>query len=220
MRTTLDRQKNLLRALVAAAAFICWHGTSQAAPSCVPATEVRKSAEPIIDWYDNYIRPYRLPGGADAARLTKSEVEAFIEEIEPFHRRALLDQLVFESLVARVMTDYARAPDFKGIDTAAVEKLYNSGSGQKFDFSLLCISSRSLRTPDDAFAITLFGVVADDCQHVGLGLVFTDTLVNGSANGQCKPDQVYRKMIVVPISAGTNEITYICGKDVGGCTRR
>ena len=77
-----------------------------------------------------------------------------------------------------------------------------------------------MRSPDDSFTITLFGVVADDCQHIGLrGLVFTAALVNGSANGQCKPDQLYRKMFIVPLPAGTNEITYICGKDRGGCAR-
>jgi len=50
-------------------------------------------------------------------------------------------------------------------------------------------------------------------------LVFTSALVNGSANGQCKADQRFAKMYVWPLPAGTNEVTFICGKDTGGCAR-
>jgi hypothetical protein len=210
----------LIRALLVAATFACWHGALHAAPTCAPLSDQRKSAEPIVDWYDNYIRPYRTVS-AGAVRLTKIQVEAFIDEIGPFNRRAVLDPLIFESLAQQIMDSYTRAPDFKGIDTAAAEKIYKSGIGEKLDFSMLCISAKSVRSPDDAFGITLFGVVADDCQHIGLrGLVYTAALVNGSANGPCKPDQVYRKMFVVPVPVGTNEITFICGKDRGGCARQ
>jgi hypothetical protein len=212
----------LIRVLLVAATLACWHGALRAAPDCAPATGQRKSAEPIVDWYDNYIRPYRMmPAGAETAALTKSQVEEFIDKLGAFNRRAVLDSLIFESLVQQIMESYARARDFKGIDTAAVEKLYKSGIGEKLDFSLLCITAKSMRLPDDAFGITLFGVIVDDCQHIGLrGLVYTGALVNGSANGQCKPDQNFRKNFFVPVLAGTNEITYICGKDHGGCARQ
>ncbi len=93
--------------------------------------------------------------------------------------------------------------------------------GQRLDFSLLCINARTVRAPDDAFAITLFGVPIDDCQHVGLrGLVFTETLVNGSTNGQCRPDQLYFRMFALPLAAGTNDITFVCRKAPGGCARQ
>ena len=212
----------LIRALLVAATFACWNADLHAAPDCAAATDQRKSAEPIVDWYDNHIRPYRtMPGGAGAAGLTKSQVEEFLGKIGPFNRRAVLDPLIFESLAQQIMDAYARAPDFKGIDTAAAEKIYKSGIGEKLDFSMLCISAKSVRSPDDAFGITLFGVVADDCQHIGLrGLVYTAALVNGSANGPCRPDQVYRTMLVVPLPVGMNEITFICGKDRGGCARQ
>ena len=212
----------LIRALLVAAIFTCWLGSLHAAPDCTAATDKRKSAEPIVDWYDNYVLPYRtLPGGAGAARLTKPEVEAFIEQIGPFNRRAVLDPLIFESLVQQIMEAYARAPDLKGINTAAAEKIYKPGIGEKIDFSLLCISAKTVRTPDDAFGITLFGVVADDCQHIGLrGLVYTAALVNGSANGTCRPDQVFYKMLIISVPAGTNEITFICAKERGGCARQ
>jgi hypothetical protein len=212
----------LIRALVVAAIMACWHGALHAASDCAPATGQRKSAEPIVDWYDNYIRPYRMvPAGPEAAAPTKSEVEEFIDKLGSFNRRAVLDALIFESLVEQIMDRYARAPDFKGINTAVVEKIYKSGIGEKLDFSLLCIAVKSVRLPDDAFGITLFGVVADDCQHIGLrGLVYTGVLVNGSANGQCKPDQNFRRNFFVPVLAGTNEITFICGKDRGGCARQ
>jgi hypothetical protein len=212
----------MMRRLMVIAALICGGGETLAAQTCAPATEQRKSAEPLVDWYDNYVRPYRsMPGGADTARLTKSQVEDFIEFSERFNRRAVLDPLIFESFVQQIMDSYARAPDFKGIDTATAEKIYKPGNGEKLDFSLFCISSKSIRTPDDSFAITVFGVVTDDCQHMGLrGLVFTAALVNGSANGQCRPDQKYAKMLIVPVHAGTNEITFVCGKDFGGCARQ
>lgn len=212
----------LIRTLIVAAALSSWHGALLAAPDCPAPVEARKGADPIVDWYDAYIRPYRKIARDPATpRLTKFQVEAFIQEIAPFHRRAVLDQLIFETLVEQVMTSYARASDFKDIDTAAVEKIYNSGIGQKLDFSLMCITSRSVRAPDDAFAITLFGVVADDCQHIGLrGLVFTAALINGSPNGLCRPDQAYSRMIFIPLPAGTNEITFVCAKDRGGCARQ
>ncbi len=202
-------------------ALALWHGAVYAAPDCTGPIGTSKSAEPIVDWYDNYIRPYRyLPADKATQRLTRAQIEAFIDVLGTFNRRASLDQLELESLVSQVMRSYARAPDFKGIDTAAVEKLYRSDSGQRLDFSLFCISPKSLRTPDDAFSVTLFGVVADDCQHIGIrGLVFSAALVNGSANGQCKPDQFFTKMYIWPLPAGTNEITFMCGKDTGGCAR-
>ena len=202
-------------------AFALWHGVASAAPGCSAPIGESKSSEPIVDWYDNYIRPYRLlPADKAAQRLTKAQVEAFIEVLGTFNRRASLDQMELESLVSQVTNSYARAPDFKGIDTAAVEKIYKSDSGQKLDFSLFCISPKTLRTPDDAFGVTLFGVVADDCQHVGIrGLVFSDVRVNGSPTGQCKPDLFFTKMYLWPLPAGTNEVTFICGKDTGGCSR-
>lgn len=202
-------------------ALALWHGAVYAAPDCTGPIGANKSAEPIVDWYDNYIRPYRyLPADKATQRLTRAQIEAFIDVLGTFNRRASLDQMELESLVSQVMRSYARAPDFKGIDTAAVEKLYRSDSGQRLDFSLFCISPKSLRTPDDAFSVTLFGVVADDCQHIGIrGLVFSGALVNGSANGQCKPDQFFTKMYIWPLPAGTNEITFMCGKDTGGCAR-
>ena len=67
----------------------------------------------------------------------------------------------------------------------------------------LGISPRTLRTPNDAFSVTLFGVIVDDCQHVGMrGLVFSSALINGSPNGQCRPDLFFRKKVLWPILAG------------------
>ncbi len=212
----------LMRVFLIFAVLMSCHGAVQAAAGCAGATEASKSSgEPMVDWYDNYIRPYRyLPADKAAQRLTKAQVEAFIETLGAFNRRASLDQMELENLVSQVATSYARAPDFKGIDTAAVERIYRSDSGQKLDFSLFCVSPKSLHSPDDAFSVTLFGVIADDCQHIGLrGLVFTGALVNGSPSGQCKPDQLFTKMYIWPLPAGTNEVTFICGKDAGGCAR-
>ena len=205
--------------LLAAIGF--WNVAASAAPGCASPVGQSKSLEPIVDWYDNYIRPNRyLPADKATQRLTKPQVEAFIEVSGTFNRRASLDQMELEGLVSQVVRSYARAPDFKSIDTAAVEKLYKADSGQRLDFSLFCISPKTLNTPDDAFSVTLYGVVVDDCQHVGIrGLVFTSALVNGSPSGQCKPDLFFTKMYIWPLPAGTNEVTFICGKDTGGCAR-
>ena len=55
-----------------------------------------------------------------------------------------------------------------------------------------------------------FGVIVADCQHVGMrGLVFSSALINGSPNGQCRPDLFFRKKVLWPILAGTNEITFL-----------
>ncbi len=211
-----------LRILLAVIALCGWSSALRAAPDCAPSAAQAKSAEPVVDWYDNYVRPYRtLPGNADATRLGKSQVEAFIEEIRSFHRSAVLDPFFFEALAQRISASYTSLAGFKGIDAAAVEKIYKSGSGQQFDFSLMCITSRSVRAPDDAFAITLFAVPFDDCRHVGLrGLVFTDTLVNGSSSGRCRPDQQFFRMLALPLQAGTNEVTFVCHKAPGGCARQ
>ncbi|MEO7728250.1 MAG: hypothetical protein ABIS45_13425 [Burkholderiales bacterium] len=208
-----------MRMLLTIALCAAWLGMAHAATPCAPATEMRKSDVPVLDWYDNYIRPYQMAEAA-TARPAKAQVEGFIERIGEFHRRGVLDQTIFEELISKIMSRYARAADFKGIDTAAAAQIYQGGIGQPLDFSLLCIAPKSLRTPDDAFAITLFGVVADDCQHIGLrGLVFTATLVNGGANGQCRPDLIFSRLVILPLNAGINEITFICGKDAGGCVR-
>ena len=212
----------LLRILLATVALAGWNSIVHAGPDCAAAIEQRKSAEPIVDWYDTHIRPFRtLPGDSGAARLGKKEAEAFIEQIKPFHRGAVLDPLFFEVLAQQILARHTGLAGFHGIDAAAAEKIYKIGTGPRFDFSLLCINARSVRTADDAFAITLFGVPADDCQHIGLrGLVFTATLVNGSANGQCRPDQQFFKLFALPLQAGTNQITFVCHKEPGGCERQ
>src|SRR5471032_2524466 len=110
-----SRWDMLMRSLLLMAVFACWHGVLHAAQECapMPASEQRKSAEPIVDWYDNYIRPYRgTSGDASAARLTKSQVEAYIEASGSFLRRAVLDSFIFETLVQQIADSYARAGDF------------------------------------------------------------------------------------------------------------
>jgi len=196
-------------------------GTALAA-NCQRGNPDAKGGEPIVNWYDNYIRPFRyLPPDDADKKLSKGQVEEFIEALANFNRSMALDQMALENLVTQIVAGYAREPNFKGIDNATVEKIYRSGSGSNIDFSLFCVSARTLKAPDDAFAVTLFGVVADDCQHVGMrGIVFTSALINGSPTGQCRTDQFFRKMVLWPLLAGTNEVTFICGKDVGGCARQ
>ena len=83
---------SLARALLMVIALACHSPGLHAESDCAGAGNLRKSAEPIVDWYDNHVRPYRsMPGSSGRASLTKSEVEAFIAGIAPFHRQAVLD---------------------------------------------------------------------------------------------------------------------------------
>lgn len=205
------------RAMLLAAVMTVWNCASHAAPDCA-RNDTRRAGDQIVDWYDVHVRPFQtLPAPASPG---KQQVEEMVEEMASFHRRAVLDPLFFEALAQQVLARYADSSGFRGIDASAAEKIYKSGAATRLDFSLLCIDAKSVRSPDDAFAITLFGVTTDDCRRAGMrGLVFTDTWVNGSANGQCRPDHTYYRMWVVPVAAGTNSITFVCRKDQGGCAR-
>lgn len=211
------------RALVALAILLLGIPLLHAAPDCpVPAHAPRATGQ-IKDWYDTYLKPFRvLAGIQEDATLTLEQIAVLIEKQDAYNRRSSRDPLFFEPLVQQVTQHYARAPDFKGLDMQAAGKIYQPALGQKLDFSLLCLDTRTIQSRDDAFAITLFGINHENCQHIGLrGLVFTDILVNGAANGQCRPDHVYYKMLVFSINAGTNTATFLCRKDGSiGCLRQ
>ena len=114
----------MMRILLLAAAIGFSNGAVMAATGCTSPVAQSKSVEPLVDWYDNYIRPNRQLAADKAARhLSKPQVEAFIEELGTFNRRASIDQLEFEGLVNQLIRSYARAPDSKGIDTSAAEKI-------------------------------------------------------------------------------------------------
>ncbi len=149
------------------------------------------------------------------------QIEALIDKQDAFNRRGTRDPLFFEALVQQVTQHYARAPDFKGLDLPTVKQSYRPGSGPELDFSMICVDSRTAAAPDDTFALTLFAVTNENCQHMGLrGLVFTDTLVNGAAGGQCRPDHVYYRNLIFAINAGTNTVTFLCRKEGRSCIRQ
>lgn len=193
-----------------------------AAPECPVSVNLPKPPADVVDWYDKFIAPARaLTGAADTARPNRYQIETFIDGIREFHRRALTDILIFEPLVQQIATSHANSGDFLGLNSRAAEKIYRAGSGPSLDFSSMCIDTRREKFPDDTFAITLFGVNTENCQRVtGRGLVFTNTLVNGSPNGECRPDYVTFRLLVIPVVAGTNSITFVCNKDVNGCAGR
>jgi len=210
------------RALVAAATFLLLIPLVHAAPDCpIPAYAPRATGQ-IKDWYDTHLKPFRvLAGIQEGPALTLEQIDALIEKQDAYNRRSSRDPLFFEALVQQVAQHYARRPDFKGLDSQTARQIYRPASGPELDFSMLCIETRTTGSRDDAFAITLFGVNNEDCQRIGLrGLVFSDTLVNGAASGQCRPDHVYYKMLIIPINAGTNTVTYLCRKDSNGCLRQ
>lgn len=146
------------------------------------------------------------------------QIEAMIEKLETLHRRSSRDSPFFEALAQQIAVSYARASDFKGLDTLVAGKIYKPGPD--LDFSTVCIDTKTTRSPDDTFAVTLFGMTSYDCEHIGLrGLVFTDTLINGAVNGGCRPDHVYYKRLIFPVNAGTNTVIFLCRKDSNGCLR-
>lgn len=195
-----------------------------AAPSCPVPFPAPGSTDQIKDWYESYLKPFRMLAGtpeASPAPVMLEQAEALIERLDAYNRRAVREPLFFEPLVQQITLHYARSPDVKGLDTLAARKIHKPGSGPALDFSMMCIDTRTIRLPEDTFAITLFGVNNSDCQHVGLrGLVFTDTLVNGAASAECRPDHVYYKQLIFPIRAGTNTVTFVCRKDNNGCYRQ
>jgi hypothetical protein len=212
----------LIRAILLLVILILGNSPLLAAPECPASITPPKAPDQIVDWYDKYIGPSRaLTGLPEIPRPTRSVVEALIEKTAAFHRRGVSDPLFFESLVQQIAASYANDGDFKGLTSAAAQKIYRAGSGSDLDFSALCIDTRRSRFPEDTFAITLFGVNFDNCQHVtGRGLIFTSTMINGSANGECRPDHNFFRMLIVPVFAGTNTVTFVCSKDVGGCAGR
>lgn len=212
----------LTRALFLLATLVLASAPLFAAPECPASIRPPKPPNQIVAWHDQYLLASRtLAGVPDAASRTKEQVEGLVESMDGFHRRVVSDPLIFESLVRQIGAKYAGDGDFKGLTSRSAEKIYQPGSGPDLDFSAMCIDTRRTAFPDDTFAITLFGVDQQNCSHVNLrGLVFTSTLVNGVANGECRPNQIYYRMLIVPVAAGTNTITFVCNKAAGGCSRR
>jgi hypothetical protein len=198
------------------------HALPVAAADCPIPAHTPPAPEQIVDWYAKYIEPaHAFAGFPVEPRPAKNVVEALVEKLDGFHRRSALDPLFFEPLVQQVAAAYTGVGDFKGLTTAAAEKIYRSGTGTSLDFSALCIDTRRDRFPDDTFAITLSGVNNYNCTHVTLrGLVFSGILINGTINGECRPDYPFFRMLFVPVLAGTNSVTFLCGKDRGGCAGR
>ena len=209
-----------IRAIFSLALLFLANVPAPAVAGCPAPVYAPKSTDRIADWYERYISPFRTYAGmTDNPRPAKDQVEARAYAMDEINHRTLGDPLQFEALVQQITAYYARSSGFKGLNAGVAEKIYRPGPS--LDFAALCIDTRSINFPDDTFAITLFGVTSSDCQHAGLrGLVFTDTLINGAVEGRCRPDDVYYKKLIIPIAVGTNTITFLCGKDVNGCSRR
>ncbi len=210
------------RALFLAATFVLGESLLFAAPNCPVPAYAPRSTDKIMDWYDAFLRPFRAAAGIqDNPSMSTEQIQAQLEKLGTYHRNSLRNSLFFEVLTQQVSVEYARSPDFRGLDTQVARKIYQRGSGPDLDFSVMCIDTRTSRASDDTFAITLFGMTRNDCQHVGLrGLVFSDTLVNGAMNGECRADHIYYNRIIFPMTAGTNAVTFLCRKDVNGCSRQ
>ena len=210
------------RALFLVATCFWVASASFAAPDCPVPAYAPRSSDKILDWYDAFLRPFRVVAGVrDSPSLSAAQISVQIDKLVTYHRNSLRNSIFFEALTQQIAVEYARSLDFKGLDTQRASKIYQRGSGPDLDFSVMCIDTRTGRSPDDTFAVTLFGMISNDCQHVGLrGLVFSDTLINGATNGECRPDHIYYHRIIFPVMAGTNAVTFLCRKDVGGCLRQ
>jgi hypothetical protein len=201
--------------------LLLWNSPIPAAPNCPVPAYAPKTSVQLAEWYEKYVNPFKaVAGKTDGQRLTDDQIEARKEGMDAFHHSIFGEPLFFEALVQQIAVNHARSPDFKGLDSVAAERIYKPGSGPILDFSAMCIESRSTQFPDDSFAITLFGVNNSNCQHASLrGLVFTETLINGGASGECRPDHVAYKRLIFPVNLGANAITFVCVKDVNGCSR-
>lgn len=213
----------LMRAVFLAALLALGNSVLLAAPACPVPEYAPRATSQITDWYDKYIGPSRAIGGFPASpRPTRVQVEALVKTLDAIHLRTITDPLLFEALVQQIAEHYAKDGDFRGLNSASAEKIYKSETGAKLDFSALCIDVRRGKFPEDTFAISLFGVKNYNCQRAsGLkGLIFSDTLVNGAAKAECRPDDTYFRSLIIPVTVGTNVITFVCSKDAGGCARR
>lgn len=175
----------------------------------------------MVEWYEKYVNPFKaVAGKTDGPPLTSDQIEALKEGMDAFHHRVFGNPLFFEALVQQIAVNRARSPNFRGLDSVAAERIYKPGSGPNLDFSAMCIETRSTQFPDDSFAITLFGVSSSNCQHAGLrGLVFSESLINGGTNGECRPDHIAYKNLIIPVALGANAITFLCVKAINGCSR-
>ncbi len=206
------------RTLLVAACLAAMLAALPATAACPVPVYGPQGTDEITDWYAKYMLP--LAKSPNAARPGKSEIGELISKANALHRRSISDPLYFEPLVQKISAQYANDGDFRGLNTEVAEKLVGANSADGLDFSTLCIDTRRDRFPDDTFAVTLTGVNSDNCQHaVTRGLVFSNTLVNGSATGECRPDHIYRQSFFSAVSAGTNTITFVCNKTAGGCMR-
>jgi hypothetical protein len=212
----------LIRAIFLLALLVLGNSWLFAAPECPVSVIPSKAPIQIVDWYDQFILPLRtLAGAPDATRPSKEQVEGMVEKMDGFHRRGVTNPLMFEALVQQISAKYVNDGDFRGLASPVAEKIYKPGSGPELDFSAMCTDTRRTTFPDDTFAITLFGVNQHNCSRYSLrGLVFTSTLTNGAVNGECRPDYIFYRMLIVPVNAGTNTITLVCSKAAGGCLRR
>ena len=204
-----------LRATLLLATLVFANPAALAAPECPRSIIPPKAPQNVVDWYDKYVAPSRtLAGTPENPRPTKSQVEAFIDSIKAFHRRAVSDSLFFEPLVQQIMAKYSDAGDFRDLSSVTAKKIYRPGSGPDLDFSAMCIDILRSRFPEDTFAITLSGVSIDNCQHVTVrGLVFTNTLVNGAMNPATSvlvashPRAVRRTVFAAPMLLATSSTT-------------
>ena len=209
-----------VRALLACAALAAALITSPAMAGCPIPGYTGKGNDKITDWYGKYIAPLRAYAGtAESPPPTKEQVEARVEALEDINGRMLGDSLQFEPFVQQIIAHYARADDFKGLDTKTAQKIYRPGPA--LDFTALCIETLSGRSRDDSFAITFYGVTVGLCDRSSLrGLVFSEALINGAVEGRCRPNDFYTKRYFVPLDAGTNTVTFVCHKDAHGCARQ
>jgi hypothetical protein len=217
--SNLAKALMLNRAMIFLILLTCANNIALAAAECPAAITLPKPPENVVDWYDKFVAPWKIvAGAADATRPTRSVVEAYVERTADFHRRSIGEPLFFESLVRQIAASYVNEGDFMGLNSLSAQKIYRASTASDLDFSIMCIDTRRSRFPEDTFGITLFGVNLDNCQHAAVrGIVFSTTLINGAPNGACRADYDFYRMIVVPVRAGTNTITFVCRKDAGGC---
>src|SRR5258708_33246146 len=129
----------LRRAIFLTALLPLGNSLACAAPDCPIPAYAPRGSDPITDWYDKYIKPARAYAGLpDSARPTEEQIQTLIEQLEAFHHRSIGHPLFFEPLVQQILHHFEGMQSFKGLSSAAAEKLCKSVSASSLYFSMFC----------------------------------------------------------------------------------
>src|SRR5687768_1571542 len=97
------------RALFLAAMFFLVDSALFAAPPCPAPAYAPRSTDKILDWYDAFLRPFRVVAGIqDSPSLSVEQISAQLDKLATYHRNSLRNSIFFEVLTQQISAQYAR----------------------------------------------------------------------------------------------------------------